>query len=197
MKEVVLASGNMNKLSEMQERLGKYFRLRSQAEWNIGVVAETGQTFIENALIKARHCAVATGLPALADDSGLSVPALDGAPGIYSARYAGETASDAENTEKLLAKMAKLKAEERCAMFHCTLIFCRYADDPDPLCAQGCWLGHITHEPTGSGGFGYDPVFIPDGETVTVACLPAEVKHSISHRGRALDALLAQLNTWL
>lgn len=187
----------MHKLTEMQMRLGSHLTLKSQSEWDVESALETGQTFLENALIKSRHCAAATGLPALADDSGLCVVALGGAPGIYSARYAGDATNDAANTNKLLVEMAELKAPLRRAMFHCTLILCRHADDPDPLCAQGRWLGQITHSPAGTGGFGYDPVFRPDGENVTVACLSAEVKQRISHRGRALDALLAQLSTWL
>ena len=196
LKMVVLASGNAHKLQEMRARLQPPLALRPQTEWHVSPAEETGATFLENALIKARHCAAMAGLPSLADDSGLSVAALQGAPGVRSARYANKQASDAENNARLLDEMAGLPADCRLAVFHCTLILCRSADDPDPFCAQGRWRGHIAEAPSGDSGFGYDPLFIPQGETVSAACLSAATKNSISHRGLAMDVLLEQIKGW-
>ena len=156
-------------------------------------VAETGHTFVENAIIKARHAAELAQLPAIADDSGLEVDALQGAPGIYSARYAGEHASDDDNLRKLLAALAGRKASERTARYCCALVYMRWGHDPFPLITQASWEGRIGEAPRGSGGFGYDPIFELPERGVTVAELPAAEKNQLSHRGQALRGLVAQL----
>jgi len=191
---LVLASGNAGKLRElsaMLEPLG--WTVRPQSDWLLEEAVEDGLSFIENALIKARHAARGTGLPALGDDSGLVVDALHGAPGIYSSRYAGAGAGDAANNRKLLHAMSGVPKHERGAHFYCTMAFLRHADDPAPLLATGRWDGQIVEEPTGDGGFGYDPVFWVAGEARTAAQLPAERKNTLSHRGQALAALARQL----
>ena len=154
---------------------------------------ETGLTFVENAIIKARHAAQLAKLPAIADDSGLEVDALQGAPGIYSARYAGEHASDEDNLRKLLAVLSGRKAAERTARYCCALVYMRWQHDPFPLISQASWEGRITEAPRGSGGFGYDPIFELSQRSVTVAELPAAEKNQLSHRGKALSGLVAQL----
>ena len=154
---------------------------------------ETGLTFVENAIIKARHAAQLAKLPAIADDSGLEVDALQGAPGIYSARYAGEHASDEDNVRKLLAVLSGRKAAERTARYCCALVYMRWEHDPFPLISQASWEGRITEAPRGSGGFGYDPIFELSQRSVTVAELPAAEKNQLSHRGKALRGLVAQL----
>ena len=156
-------------------------------------VAETGLTFVENAIIKARHASQLAKLPAIADDSGLEVDALQGAPGIYSARYAGEHASDEDNLRKLLAVLSGRKAAERTARYCCALVYMRWEHDPFPLISQASWEGRITEAPRGSGGFGYDPIFELSQRSVTVAELPATEKNQLSHRGKALRGLVAQL----
>ena len=191
---LVLASGNPGKLRElgaMLEPLG--WAVRPQSDWQLEEAVEDGLSFIENALIKARHAARATGLPALGDDSGLVVDALRGAPGIYSSRYAGEGAGDAANNRKLLNALADMPEAGRGAHFYCTMAFLRHADDPAPLLATGRWDGRIVEEPGGDGGFGYDPVFWVPGEACTAAQLPPERKNALSHRGQALAALARQL----
>jgi XTP/dITP diphosphohydrolase len=191
---IVLASNNRGKLSEFSELLGGLgIELLPQSALGIPEAEETGLTFVENALLKARHAAAASGLPALADDSGLCVDALDGAPGLYSARYAGAGASDAQNNAKLLAALDGLPAKRRGAHYVCLLVLVRRARDPDPLIADGRWHGRIAAHPRGSGGFGYDPLFMPDGETRSAAELPPEEKDHRSHRGVALRALLTRL----
>jgi len=191
---LVLASGNAGKLREltaMLEPLG--WRVRPQSDWNVPEAVEDGASFIENALIKARHAARLTGLPALGDDSGLVVDVLDGAPGIYSARYAGPGADDGSNNRKLIEALAGVPQERRTAHFYCAMAMVRHAADPAPLVAIGRWDGRILEAPAGSGGFGYDPLFWVEAHGCSSAGLPPEVKNRISHRGRALAALVRQL----
>ena len=185
---IVLASNNGKKIRELGAILAASgIHILPQSNFGIGEVAETGSTFIENALIKARHAAAISGLPAIADDSGLCVPALGGAPGIYSARYSGE--GDAGNNRKLLAALAG-NADRR-AYYVCLIVYLHHANDPLPLTAQGLWCGTITETPRGDGGFGYDPLFIPDGCDKTAAELDTDEKNRISHRAKALAAFAA------
>lgn len=191
----VLASGNAKKAKELTELLApKGWQVSLQSELGVAQPAEDGLTFVENALIKARAASEQTGLPAIADDSGLVVPALQGAPGIYSARFAGETASDAENNIKLLSVMHDLVDEQRDAYFVSIIVFLRHAQDPLPIVAQGVWHGRILHQAVGEGGFGYDPLFWVPTHGCASAQLPAEIKQRISHRGLAMASLLAQLS---
>jgi XTP/dITP diphosphohydrolase len=195
MQKLVLASGNQGKLRELScllEPLG--WNVSRQSDWNVAEAVEDGLSFIENALIKARHAAKLTGLPALGDDSGLVVDALNGAPGIYSSRFAGEGAGDAANIEKLLQELTGVPEAARQAHFYCAMVLIRHARDPAPLLATGRWEGRILERPAGNGGFGYDPVFWVPGEQCSSAELPAAVKNRISHRGRALSALIGQLS---
>lgn len=191
----VLASGNAKKAKELTELLApKGWQVSLQSELGVAQPAEDGLTFVENALIKARAASEQTGLPAIADDSGLVVPALQGAPGIYSARFAGETASDAENNIKLLSVMHDLVDEQRDAYFVSVIVFLRHAQDPLPIVAQGVWHGRILHQAVGEGGFGYDPLFWVPTHGCASAQLAPEVKQRISHRGLAMASLLAQLS---
>ena len=194
MQKVVLATGNAGKVRELAEPLAA-FGLDIVAQTDLGVDApeETGLTFIENALLKARHAAEVTGLPAIADDSGLAVDALKGAPGIWSARYAGEDASDTQNLEKLLAAMQEVPEDQRHAAFHCVLVFLRHANDPTPLVFYGRWPGVIAREAHGEGGFGYDPVFFLPESGKTAAEMTKAEKLAVSHRGQALKQLLDAL----
>jgi XTP/dITP diphosphohydrolase len=193
-KRAVLASANPGKLRELAALMAPLgFELLSQAALGIDSVSETGATFLENALLKARHACGAAQLPALADDSGIEVDALDGRPGVYSARFAGEGASDAANLARLLAALAGVPEARRGARYQCVAVWARAADDPEPLIGQGTWEGRIALAPRGSGGFGYDPAFIPAGEVRTAAELPAEEKNQVSHRAQALRALVAAL----
>lgn len=195
---VVVASGNLAKLRELTDLLqGLGLELRSQSTLGVSSVEETGATFAENALLKARHAAQCTGLAAIADDSGLEVDALDGAPGIYSARYAGVNADDAANNAQLVAAMAGYPTPRRTARYRCVLAWVSRADDPQPLIAAGSWEGEILDEPRGSGGFGYDPYFWLPALQCTVAELDAATKNRISHRGQAMQALRAALPTRL
>lgn len=190
---VVVATGNRGKLVEFQQLLGGAgVELLPQSDFGVEPPAETGVTFAANALLKARHAARLTGLPALADDSGLEVDALGGAPGVYSARYAGADASDAANIAKLLAALAAVPPEERGARFRCVIAFVRDADDASPLIVSGSWEGRILEAPRGVGGFGYDPVFLDPSSGRSAAELAPADKNARSHRGRALRALLAQ-----
>ena len=194
MKRVVLASGNAGKLREMSALLAPLgLELLTQSSLGVHSAAETGTTFIENALIKARHAAQETHLPAISDDSGIEVDALGGRPGVYSARFAGENASDQDNLHKLLAELHDVPAEFRQARYHCVIVFVRTANDPEPVIAHGTWEGRITTEPRGSGGFGYDPIFQPAGLHGTAAQLSRDEKNKISHRAHALLALVAEL----
>ena len=191
--KLVLASGNAGKLVELRELLGDGFELHPQSEFGVSDADETGLSFIENAILKARHAAHSTGLPALADDSGLCVDALHGAPGLYSARYAG-THGDAEaNIEKLLGALAGTPDDARTARFVCVLALVHSADDPMPLVAEGIWEGCILHARAGTNGFGYDPVFFSPAHGCSAAQLPAAVKNRDSHRGVALRQLQARL----
>ncbi len=165
----------------------------AQTELGVDSAEETGLTFIENAILKARHAAQITGLPAIADDSGLAVDALGGAPGIYSARYAGVDASDQQNLEKLLDALQDVPDDQRQAQFHCVLVYLRHAEDPTPLVCHGSWPGVITRQAAGHGGFGYDPIFFVPSEGKTAAELSREEKSAISHRGQALKLLLEAL----
>ena len=184
----ILASNNAKKIAELTPILARFgITIRPQRDYGIDEIAETGLTFVENALIKARHAAKQSGLPAIADDSGLCVPALGGAPGIYSARYSGE--GDDGNNRKLLAALENVT--DRRAYYVCLIVYLRHADDPLPLIAQGLWHGTIAETPRGDGGFGYDPLFIPDGYTQTAAELGVAEKNRISHRAKALAAFAA------
>ena len=194
MTDIVLASGNPGKLKEFGALLvDSGFELVPQDQLGIADAEETGLTFVENALLKARHATRVSGLPALADDSGLCVDHLGGAPGLYSARYAGSHGDDAANNAKLLRELDSVPDAQRGAYFLCVLVLLRHADDPAPLIAEGRWPGRVLHAPRGSQGFGYDPLFLPDGETASAAELPPGLKNRISHRGRALAALRQQL----
>ncbi|NVK36797.1 MAG: RdgB/HAM1 family non-canonical purine NTP pyrophosphatase [Gammaproteobacteria bacterium] len=196
--QIVLASGNKGKLVELQNALDDFdVALIPQSEFDVTDADETGLSFIENAILKARHASLATGLPALADDSGLEVDALDGAPGIYSARYSimdGETgpASDEKNNQKLLNALKGVQPENRTARFHCVLAYVRHAKDPNPLICQGAWEGSIQTELDGHGGFGYDPLFFIQELNCTSAQLSKEEKNKISHRGKAIEQLKKQ-----
>jgi XTP/dITP diphosphohydrolase len=191
---VVLASGNAGKLRELAALLAPLeLELIAQSELGIGAAQETGATFLENALLKARHAALAARLPALADDSGIEVDALGGRPGVWSARYAGAGASDADNLRLLLAELAGVPEEGRGARYQCVIVLVRSAADAQPLLARGSWEGRIARAPRGHGGFGYDPVFLPAGERRTAAELPAAEKNAVSHRAQALRALVAML----
>lgn len=191
---LVLASGNSGKLREFHQLLAPLgLEVRAQADYGVADVEETGLTFVENALLKAREASRLSGLPALADDSGLEVDALAGAPGIYSARYAGEPKSDARNNARLLEALAEVPEGARRARYWCVLVLLRHAEDPVPLIVQQSWEGEILQAPRGEGGFGYDPLFwLPDQQT-SVAELGPEQKNRLSHRGRALQALVAAM----
>ena len=194
MKDIVLASSNPGKVREINQLLaGLDLQVRPQSEYGVIDAEETGLTFVENAILKARNAAQHTGLPAIADDSGLEVDALAGAPGIYSARFAGEGASDQENLEKLLVELKAVPAEQRTARFQCLMVFMRHASDPTPLICQGTWEGRILFAARGDNGFGYDPVFHVPTHDCSSAELPAEIKNSLSHRGQALRQLVAAL----
>ena len=193
-RRVVLASGNAGKLAELRALLADTgLEVVAQSELGVGDTDEPAATFVENALLKARHAARLTGLPALADDSGLCVDALGGAPGLHSARYAGVHGDHAGNIAKLLAALRDQPEAARGAHFHCTLVLLRHADDPAPLLAEGRWRGRILTAPRGAGGFGYDPVFLDPDSGLSAAELPSAQKNRISHRGRALASLRAQL----
>ena len=192
MQQLVLASGNAGKLKEFRRLLRPLgLEVIPQAELDVPEAEEPHHTFIENALVKARHAARFTGLPALADDSGLCVSALGGAPGVQSARYAGEPKSDARNNEKLLLVLAQLVNRE--AHYACVLVLCRHAEDPEPLIATGDWWGEILAAPRGEGGFGYDPLFFDPQFGQTAAEIDLERKNQVSHRGKAMAQLLALL----
>ena len=196
--KIVLASGNKGKLREFNQVLGAMdVEVVPQSDFNVSDADETGLSFVENAILKARHAAKITGLPALADDSGLEVDALQGAPGIYSARFSGAGASDANNNAKLLAELDGLPAEKRSARFRCLLVFMRHADDPTPLICQGTWEGFITEQPSGTNGFGYDPLFLIPELDKASAELPPEQKNVLSHRGQAVAELIQRIKPYL
>jgi XTP/dITP diphosphohydrolase len=192
MKEIILASSNQGKVREINQLLtGLDLHVHPQTEYGVPDIEETGLTFVENAILKARNAAQHTGLAAIADDSGIEVDALRGEPGIYSARYAGEGASDQANLEKLLTELGDLPEEKRTARFQCLMVYMRHANDPTPLICQGTWEGRILFEPRGKNGFGYDPVFYVPTHDCSSAELAADIKNSLSHRGQALRKLLA------
>jgi XTP/dITP diphosphohydrolase len=192
MKPVVIASNNAGKLREFAALLAGFdFQARPQAELGVAEAEEPHHTFVENALAKARHAARATGMAALADDSGICLPALGGAPGVYSARYAGEPKSDERNNQKLVAALQG--GADRRAFYYCALVFLNGADDPHPLIAEGEWWGEIVDKPRGAGGFGYDPYFWLPERGLTAAELSAEEKNRVSHRGQAMQALAQAL----
>lgn len=190
MDKFVLASGNKGKLKEFSEIFSQYgVEVLPQSRFNVEEVPETGTTFVENAIIKARHAAEVTGLAAIADDSGLEVDLLDGQPGIYSARYAGEEASATDNYEKLLEALKETK-EGRTARFQCILVYMRHAKDPTPIICQASWEGQIGFEVKGVNGHGYDPIFIPNEHQCTAAELSSDEKNRLSHRGKAMSLLI-------
>ena len=194
--KVVLATANPGKQREFAALLAtRGFELVLQSELGIPSVEETGKSFVDNALLKARHAAAHARLPALADDSGLEVDALDGRPGIHSARFAGPGATDEQNNAALLAALAGVPPERRTARYRCVLALVRNATDPCPLIAQGSWEGRIVLDPAGAGGFGYDPHFIPDNFDCTAAQLSPTLKNALSHRGAALRELIVRLDT--
>jgi XTP/dITP diphosphohydrolase len=192
--KIVLASGNQGKLKEFNRLLAdKGLDVHTQAEFGVTDANETGLSFVENAIQKARHAALQTGLPAIADDSGLEVDALLGKPGIYSARFAGEHGNDTANNSKLLAELATIPNEQRTARFRCCIVFMKHAADPSPIIADASWEGCILHQPQGNNGFGYDPLFYVPSHDCSSAELPPEEKNRISHRGQALQLLLKLL----
>lgn len=193
-QKIVLATGNQGKVQEMQATLADFgFEVVAQTELNIESPEETGLTFVENALIKARYAAKISGLPAIADDSGLVVPALNGEPGLYSARYAGENCSDADNRQKLLVEMQQIPAQQRQAKFVSCIVFLQHPNDPSPIIAQGECYGEIALTEKGENGFGYDALFYSPTEKCTFAELTSERKQQISHRAQALLSLKQQL----
>jgi len=192
MSSIVLASGNAGKIREIQAIL-RHDKILPQAQFNVVEPEETGSTFVENAIIKARNAARHCRLPAIADDSGLVVDALGGAPGVISARYAGIGASDQANLEKVLREMRDVPDAERSARFICVMVYLRHADDPTPIIAQGSWEGRILRQAVGDNGFGYDPIFWVEQHQCSSAQLAPEVKNALSHRGQALRALSQQL----
>lgn len=198
MRRLVVATGNPGKLAEFRDLLADSgLELASQRELGIEDPPETGTTFVENAIIKARHAAQTSGLPALADDSGLIVDALDGAPGLISAHYGGVHGDAARNIARLLDELRGAPEERRSARFHSVIVLLRHAADPAPLIAEGTWEGRILQAPRGSGGFGYDPVFFSPEHACAAAELPAAVKNRASHRGQALAVLRARWPAWL
>ncbi|WP_447045951.1 RdgB/HAM1 family non-canonical purine NTP pyrophosphatase [Vreelandella sp. H-I2] len=191
---LVLASGNAGKLREFNELLSPFgFDVRPQADFGVKEVEETGLTFVENALLKAREASLVSGLPSLADDSGLEVDALNGAPGIYSARYGGEPKSDEKNNETLLAALSDYAEGQRSGRYWCVLVYLRHPKDPVPIIVQRSWEGEILAHPRGEKGFGYDPLFWLPEQGMSVAELPSESKNRLSHRGRALQGLVERL----
>ncbi|MEJ2590182.1 MAG: RdgB/HAM1 family non-canonical purine NTP pyrophosphatase [Candidatus Thiodiazotropha sp.] len=194
-EKIVLASNNAGKVREINQLLAsERIEVVPQQAFNIPDAVEDGLSFVENAIKKARHASSLSGLPAIADDSGIEVDALSGAPGIYSARFAGAGASDQENLQKLLDKLADVPEARRTARFQCLMVYMRHAEDPTPLICQGTWEGRILFEPRGDNGFGYDPIFYVPTHDCSSAELPPEVKNSLSHRGQALQLLLQSLS---
>ena len=194
MKKLVLASANPGKLRELKRILDDLgYDLHPQSEFGVSEAAETGTTFVENAIIKARHAAEHTGLPALADDSGIEVDALNGAPGVYSARFAGSNADDSANNQLLVERLRDVPPAERGAHYRAVIVFMRHAGDPSPLICEGSWEGVIQLEPAGDGGFGYDPYFYLPELGCTSAQLSADDKNRLSHRGQALAELKKRL----
>jgi XTP/dITP diphosphohydrolase len=195
-RRIVLASNNPGKVREIDRLLADAgMRVEPQRAFGIDEVEETGLTFVENAILKARHAAAGSGLPAIADDSGIEVDALGGAPGIYSARYAGPGADDAANNARLLEALADVPDTGRTARYQCVMVYLRHPSDPTPLICTGTWEGRILREPRGSNGFGYDPYFFVPTQGCTAAELDPDTKNALSHRGQALRALVARLTS--
>ena len=193
MSTIVLATGNQGKVKELSHLLAAHnIEIKPQSEFNVGEVAETGTTFVENAIIKARHACELTGLPAISDDSGIEVDALNGQPGIYSARYSGPDATAQKNLQALLNALIDTPEEKRTARYQCVIVFMRHAKDPTPLICQASWEGTLLTAPKGDGGFGYDPIFWVEAYQCTAAELTAEQKHAISHRGKAIRQFISQ-----
>ena len=191
--KIVLASGNQGKVREINKLFaGSGIDIVPQSEFGVPDVPETGTTFVENAIIKARHAAACTGLPAIADDSGIEVDALGARPGVYSARYAGEGASDQDNNDKMLAELEGVAEAERTARYWCVLVYMRHENDPVPIITQHSWEGRILQAPCGDGGFGYDPIFYVPTHDCSGGELPLEVKNTISHRALALQDMLQE-----
>jgi XTP/dITP diphosphohydrolase len=193
MKKIILASNNKGKIREFNTMLEGVYEVVSMSDMNVEEVPEIGLTFVENALIKARNASEQSGLPALADDSGIVVDALNGAPGIYSARFAGNHGDDEANTQKVLRDMSQIPDGQRSARFWCAIVFVEHANDPTPIIIQRGWEGEILREKAGKNGFGYDPIFYVPTHSKASAELSPEIKNTISHRGKALQALLAEL----
>jgi XTP/dITP diphosphohydrolase len=194
-ERIVLASNNAGKVREINQLLAsEQISVVPQKDFNIPDAIEDGLSFVENAIKKARHASSLSGLPAIADDSGIEVDALTGAPGIYSARFAGPGASDEENLQKLLNHLKEIPEEKRTARFQCLMVYMRHSEDPTPVICQGTWEGRILFEPQGENGFGYDPVFYVPTHNCSSAELEPETKNSLSHRGQALKALLRALS---
>jgi len=194
MKKIVLATGNAGKVREFAQLLAEFdAEIIPQTQLNVSNVPETGLTFVENALIKARHAAEITGLPAIADDSGIEVDALKGALGIYSARFAGENATDVDNNQLLLQQLQAIPEAERTARYHCVIVYLRHALDPTPLICHGIWEGRVLTAPQGDNGFGYDPLFLIPDQQCTAAQMPPDLKNKLSHRGQAMRELQAAL----
>ena len=194
MKTIILASGNKGKLREFQQMFADLpYQIEPQSNYSVGDVEETGLTFVENAIIKARHAAAVTGMPCIADDSGIEVDALMGAPGIYSARYAGVGAGDKANLNKLIEDTKHLPEHQRSCRFQCVLVLMRHDNDPTPLIAQASWEGTLLSEPSGENGFGYDPIFWLADEQCTSAELAPEIKDQLRHRGQALKKLVSMI----
>ena len=201
-RQIVLASGNKGKLAELQKMLDEYsVSVRLQSEFGIGrelpEAEETGLTFVENAILKARHGAKITGLPVIADDSGLEVDYLNGQPGIYSARYSGTDATDARNNQKLLENLEGVPMDQRTARFHCVLVYMVHAEDPTPVICHGRWEGRILEQSSGSKGFGYDPLFFVESQQCTAAQMDPLTKNKLSHRGQAMNLLKIQIQSML
>ncbi len=198
MSKIVLATGNQGKVKELASLLAEHkLEIVPQSDFNVPDVAETGTTFVENAIIKARHAAKLTGLPAIADDSGLEVDALNGAPGVYSARYASDISndpSDDDNTNKLLNALENTPDDKRAARFHCVLVYMKHETDPTPIICHGVWQGSISRNKQGEQGFGYDPVFWQADLQLSSAQLPRDIKNKLSHRGQALAQLVKKLS---
>lgn len=194
MQKLVIASGNQGKLRELAALLEPLdYEVHTQAEFNVPDVPETGTTFVENAIIKARHAAEITGLPAVADDSGIEVDALDGAPGVYSARFSAPDASDEKNNALLVEKLRDVPEDQRTARYRAVIVYMKHAKDPSPMICEGSWEGRIVLQPQGEGGFGYDPYFFVPTHGCTSAELSAEQKNRLSHRGQALRKLVDRL----
>ncbi|MBT3032442.1 MAG: RdgB/HAM1 family non-canonical purine NTP pyrophosphatase [Candidatus Thiodiazotropha sp. (ex Lucina pensylvanica)] len=194
-EKIVLASNNAGKVREINQLLAsEQITVVAQKEFNIPDAIEDGLSFVENAIKKARHAASLSGLPAIADDSGIEVDALNGAPGIYSARFAGPDSTDEANLQKLLDHLKEIPEAQRSARFQCLLVYMRHAEDPTPIICQGTWEGRILHQPRGENGFGYDPIFYVPSHDCSSAELEPKVKNSLSHRGQALKKLLHALS---